>query len=333
MRHLRTRSAFVCAFVVPVILLTACGTTSKNSATSAAVTTVTGSVTTIAGTGTTVASGATTIAGTGTTVASGATTTTSPNKPKVQVPKTLPTKLIITDIKEGTGAPAKKGDIVAVNYIGVRSADGTEFDNSYDRGQTFPVTLGEGSVIKGWDQGLVGIKVGGRRQLDIPADLAYGNSPQGAVIKAGDALTFVIDAISITPGVDVPTANVEDKPTVDIKPSVGATTSSHTDLVVGTGTSAVTGSTAYLQLIAYRGDTGAEIQSSWETGAPISLPLDAHTLVGIVSGVTGMKIGGRRELIIPPADGFGEAGSSSLGLPANTDLILVVDLVQVAPAA
>ena len=280
-----------------------------------------------------VAGSVTTIAGTGTTVGSGATSTTSPDKPKVQIPKTLPTKLVITDIKEGTGAPAKKGDIVAVNYVGVRSADGTEFDNSYDRGQTFPVTLGEGSVIKGWDQGLVGIKVGGRRQLDIPADLAYGNTPQGTVIKAGDALTFVIDAVSITPGVDVPTANVEDKPKVDIKPSVGATASTHTDLVVGTGTEAVAGSTAYLQLIAYRGDTGAEIQSSWEKGTPVSLPLDAHTLVGIVSGVTGMKIGGRRELIIPPADAFGESGSSSLGLPANTDLILVVDLVQVAPAA
>ncbi len=312
MRRLRLRSAFVCALVIPTVLLAACGSTSNNSASSAAVTTIAGSATTIAG---------------------GATSTTSPNKPKVQIPKTLPTKLVITDIKEGTGAPAKKGDIVEVNYIGVRSADGTEFDNSYDRGQTFPVTLGEGSVIKGWDQGLIGIKVGGRRQLDIPADLAYGNTPQGAVIKAGDALSFVIDAISITPGVDVPTANVEDKPKVDIKPSVGATASSHTDLVVGTGTEAVAGSTAYLQLIAYRGDTGAEIQSSWETGTPISLPLDAHTLVGIVSGVTGMKIGGRRELIIPPADAFGEAGSASLGLPANTDLILVVDLVQVAPAA
>ena len=292
------------ALVAPVALLAACGSDAKQSGSSTA-----------------------------TTEATATTASTSPDKPEVEIPKTLPTTLVITDLVEGTGEPAKVGDTVEVNYVGVRSADGTEFDNSYDRGSTFPVVLGQNSVIQGWEQGLIGIKTGGRRQLDIPADLAYGDQPQGDVIKAGDALTFVIDAVSITPGVDVPKADAADKPVVDIKPSVGAAQSSFTDLVVGTGDEAVAGSTAYVQLIAYRGDTAAELQSTWEGGTAVNLPLDEQTLPGIVSGVTGMKVGGRRQLIVIPADAFGADGSESLGLPANTDLILIVDLVLVQPAS
>ena len=81
---------------------------------------------------------------------------------------------MITDLIEGTGEPAKAGDTVSVYYVGVRSEDGTEFDNNFDGGQPYPVTLGTGSVIPGWEQGLLGVKAGGRRQLDIPAELAYG---------------------------------------------------------------------------------------------------------------------------------------------------------------
>ena len=98
--------------------------------------------------------------------------------PTVSLPAELPTELVITDLIEGTGEPAKEGDTVTVNYVGVRSEDGTEFDNSYDRGQPYTLTLGEGGVIQGWDEGLIGVKAGGRRQLDIPAALAYGD--QGA---------------------------------------------------------------------------------------------------------------------------------------------------------
>ncbi|MCB0969682.1 MAG: FKBP-type peptidyl-prolyl cis-trans isomerase, partial [Ilumatobacter sp.] len=123
--------------------------------------------------------------------------TTSPDKPAVSIPEALPTELVITDLVEGEGEAAQAGDTVTVNYVGVRSEDGTEFDNSYDRGATFDVTLGAGNVIQGWDEGLIGVKKGGRRQLDIPSDLAYGDQANG-VIEAGDALTFVIDVVDIT---------------------------------------------------------------------------------------------------------------------------------------
>lgn len=269
-----------------------------------------------------ISTGASTVAGT-----AAATAGTAAAKPTVKIPATLPTKLVITDLIDGTGDPAKVGDTVDVNYVGVRSADGTEFDNSYDRGQTFPVKLGANSVIAGWEQGLIGIKAGGRRQLDIPADLAYGNSPQGKVIKAGDALTFVIDAVSVTAGVAVPTANPADKPVVSIPTSVGATKPTATDLVVGTGETAVFGQQAYIQIIAYRGDTAAELQSTWATGQAAQVGLDSGTVTGLVNGIIGMKVGGRRLLTLPPADAFGPEGNTTMGLPANTDVILLVDLV------
>lgn len=121
-----------------------------------------------------------------------------PPKPEVVIPAELPTELGITDLVEGTGEGAQNGDTVLVHYVGVRSEDGVEFDNSYDRGSPFPVLLGSGGVIQGWDQGLVGVKAGGQRQLDIPAELAYGDADRGT-IRPGDALTFVVDVISVTP--------------------------------------------------------------------------------------------------------------------------------------
>jgi peptidylprolyl isomerase len=119
-------------------------------------------------------------------------------KPKVQIPTNIPTALKTTVLTEGTGATVKAGDTILVNYVGVLSADGTEFDNSYDRGKPFAFVLGQGNVIKGWDQGLEGAKVGSRIQLDIPASLAYGATGQGS-IKPNSALTFVVDVLGVTP--------------------------------------------------------------------------------------------------------------------------------------
>jgi cyclophilin family peptidyl-prolyl cis-trans isomerase len=133
------------------------------------------------------------------------TTTIDSGKPEVSLPAELPTELVVTDLIEGTGEPANKGDSITVNYVGVRSEDGTEFDNSYDRGEPYTITLGEGGVIEGWDEGLIGAKAGGRRQLDIPASLAYGDQGAGDVIEPGDALSFVIDVVSITPAPTPPT--------------------------------------------------------------------------------------------------------------------------------
>lgn len=120
-------------------------------------------------------------------------------KPDVSTPDEVPTELTVTELSAGSGPEASVGDTVSVYYVGVLSEDGTEFDTNYG-GSPFPVTLGLGSVITGWEEGLLGVQEGGQYQLDIPADLAYGDQGSGAVIEPGDALTFVVDVVSVAPG-------------------------------------------------------------------------------------------------------------------------------------
>src|SRR3954451_18881734 len=119
-------------------------------------------------------------------------------KPKVTVPSGKPPKkLVVKDLIVGTGPAAKPGDPITVNYIGVDYANGKMFDNSYDRGQPFPFQLGGGQVITGWDSGLVGMKVGGRRQLTLPRSRACGPQAHPPTIKPNETLVFVVDLLSI----------------------------------------------------------------------------------------------------------------------------------------
>jgi peptidylprolyl isomerase len=121
-------------------------------------------------------------------------------KQKPEIPKpsgSPPTKLESEDIVEGKGKAAKEGDKVSVQYVGVAFSTGTEFDASWDRGEPFDFTLGAGEVIPGWDQGVVGMKEGGRRQLTIPAELAYGAQGSPPAIGPNETLVFVIDLVKI----------------------------------------------------------------------------------------------------------------------------------------
>jgi peptidylprolyl isomerase len=120
-------------------------------------------------------------------------------KPVVVVPKgTPPTTLVIKDLIKGTGPAATSGSNVTVNYVGVLYKGGKEFDSSWKRNQTFPFKLGQGAVIQGWDKGLVGMKVGGRRELIIPANLAYGKSGSPPTIPPNAALVFVVDLLGVS---------------------------------------------------------------------------------------------------------------------------------------
>jgi peptidylprolyl isomerase len=108
-----------------------------------------------------------------------------------------PAELQITDIWEGDGGEAKPGDNVKVHYVGVAYSTGEEFDASWNRGDPLQFRLGVGQVIAGWDQGVQGMKVGGRRQLIIPPGLAYGDRGAGHSIAPGETLIFVCDLVSI----------------------------------------------------------------------------------------------------------------------------------------
>lgn len=119
-------------------------------------------------------------------------------KPEIDFPGgEPPTSLQITDITEGDGAEAKAGDTVRVHYVGVAWSTGEEFDASYNRGAPLSFRLGVGQVISGWDQGVQGMKVGGRRQLVIPPHLAYGDRGAPGAIAPGETLIFVCDLVAV----------------------------------------------------------------------------------------------------------------------------------------
>jgi peptidylprolyl isomerase len=115
-------------------------------------------------------------------------------KPAVTAAGGAVSELKTTTLIQGTGAAVRSGQTINVNYVGVAFADGKEFDSSWSRSEAFSFQVGAGNVIKGWDQGLAGVKVGSRVQLDIPADLAYGDKPSGG--QPAGALRFVVDVLS-----------------------------------------------------------------------------------------------------------------------------------------
>jgi peptidylprolyl isomerase len=120
-------------------------------------------------------------------------------KPHVYVPpgEAPPAELVIEDLTEGDGVLAEPGNDVEVHYVGVAWSTRKQFDASWDRGETFVFGLGQGQVIKGWDQGVAGMKVGGRRKITIPPNMGYGAAGAGGVIKGGETLVFVVDLLGV----------------------------------------------------------------------------------------------------------------------------------------
>ena len=120
------------------------------------------------------------------------------DKPEIDFPEgPPPDQLEISDLVEGDGAEATAGSTVKVHYVGVTHSTGEEFDASYNRGAPLEFRLGIGQVIQGWDTGVQGMKVGGRRKLVIPPHLAYGDRGAGGVIKSGETLIFVCDLVAV----------------------------------------------------------------------------------------------------------------------------------------
>lgn len=120
------------------------------------------------------------------------------HKPEVSIPDgPPPAELAIEDLTVGAGPQATAGQTVDVHYVGVSWSNGKQFDASWDRRATFDFKLGAGSVIQGWDQGVAGMKVGGRRRLTIPPALGYGAQGAGGVIAPNETLVFVVDLVSV----------------------------------------------------------------------------------------------------------------------------------------
>jgi peptidylprolyl isomerase len=121
------------------------------------------------------------------------------SKPEVTVPdETPPAELVVEDLVPGDGAEATAGANVTVHYVGVSWSSGQQFDASWDRGQPLSFDLGAGRVIPGWERGVDGMQVGGRRRLVIPPDLAYGERGAGGAIGPGETLVFVVDLLDVS---------------------------------------------------------------------------------------------------------------------------------------
>ncbi len=251
--------------------------------------------------------------------------------PEVSLPAEAPTELAATTIVEGSGRAADNGDAVVVRYVGRRFEDGEVFDDNY-AGEPLTVTLGAGGVIPGWDQGLVGAQAGEQLQLDIPADLAYGATPTteaGATTVAGGRptgpLSFVVDVLAVFPPGDpaaAPTA--EDIPTSEELHTEVVTE----DLVVGDGPTVDVGMIALIRFVLARADNGTILRSTWDDQAPTQLVMaPSGQMDGMLEGMVGMKVGGRRAITVPFVDAFGEEGFPEAGLPARTDAVVIVDLV------
>ena len=254
-----------------------------------------------------------------------ATTTTeavSVERPEVVPPDNTPTELIITDITVGTGRSIAEGDTVWVDYTGIRSENGVEFDNSYERRQPIAFTVGVGAVIRGWDEGLIGAKAGGQRRLDIPADMAYGDNPRGGVIEAGDALTFMLEVRAV-----VATTTPEDIPDIDTTEYPPTSELEVVDLSTGDGATIGVGDSAIVHLMIANAESGEVIFETWSEGQPTLIEVtEGYSIAGLFEGIQGMEVGGIRTMSMPSELAFGDEGIPELNLDGGTPILLVVEL-------
>ena len=264
-------------------------------------------------------------------------------KPAIAAPRgAQPKALLSAVITPGTGAAVASGDLIFVNYLGM-TWTGKEFDNSFDRKEPFSFSVGSGGVIKGWDQGLVGQKVGSRVLLGIPSDLGYGAKGSPPEIPGDTALLFVVDVLGAYPlGAKASGAAVSlDDPALPKVTGDGAslavTMTSGVDkpaqlvvktLVQGTGPAVAAGQQIVVQYLGALWDGGAVFDASWKrNGAPIIFAIGAGKVIkGWDEGLVGTKAGSRVLLVIPSDKAYGDAGRPPT-IPAKATLVFVVDVL------
>ena len=249
-------------------------------------------------------------------------------KPLVTIPPSSPpTELLIEDLVVGSGSPVGVGDFLIMDYVGVSYSTGLQFDASWDRGSPFPFELGAGRVIQGWDQGIVGMSVGGRRSLTIPPELAYGENGSGSgSIGPNETLVFVVDLIASVP------ANLE-KPTEELT-SESTTELETNDISEGSGAIVQPGNVVYIHYVGVSASTGEQFDSSWDRGRSEFIGYISGTgnvIQGLDEGLLGMQVGGRRTVVIPPDLAYGENGAGDGLIAPNETLIFTVDLLGTHP--
>ena len=252
-------------------------------------------------------------------------------------PKELKTQVV----SEGDGAKLKNGDAIQVNYLGQAWDSTKPFDNSFDRKQPFDLTLGAGMVIKGWDQGLLGQKVGSRVELVIPPDLGYGPQGQGD-IKPNATLVFVVDILKATQiptsakgtevaqdNVDLPKVgtNTDGKaPSVKIPEKTDPPTKLVSNYILESDGDVIKETdSVVVNYVGLLWKDGKTFDSTYAQGKTQTFPLAQVTLKGLKNGLIGKKIGSRVLLVIPPDQAFGDKAQQSI--PAKSTLVFAVDLL------
>lgn len=240
-------------------------------------------------------------------------------KPVVVVPDgDPPTELVVEDLLVGDGPAPRSGDILVMHYVGVRHSDGGEFDSSWDRGSTFQFPLGAHRVIQGWDEGLVGMKQGGRRLLSIPPELAYDDRSPSDDIPPNSALVFVVDLIDIIAQPQVINAPA---PVTELEVTV---------LEEGDGATLEAGMAAELHFVILLQPTGVPIDSTFTDGQTrtFTIGIDpTQSLAAWDEGLVGNQVGDLVRLVIPPELGFGDRGADVVG--PNDTIITEVRIMSV----
>lgn len=251
-------------------------------------------------------------------------------------PKELQTEVI----SEGDGAKLKNGDAIQVNYLGQSWDSDKPFDNSFDKGQPFDLTLGAGMVIQGWDKGLVGQKVGSRVELVIPPELGYGAQGQGD-IKPNATLVFVVDVLKAKQipasakgsevaqdNIDLPKVgtNTDGKaPTVTIPKSDPPKKLVSNYILESDGEVIKESDSIVVNYVGLLWKGSKPFDSTYQTGKTATFPLAKITLKGLKDGLVDKKVGSRVLLVIPPDQGFGDTAQQTV--PANSTLVFAVDIL------
>ena len=235
----------------------------------------------------------------------------------------MPDQLVRTVLHAGPSdnPEAKDGDVVSVYYVGVLSADGTQFDTNYGSGQPLTFTLGAGGVIDGWDQGLVGAREGDQIQLDVPADLAYGDQPPAnSNIPAGAALTFVIDVVDVT---SVPTVTPPSEPPGELETTV-------IEHGPSDGHKADEGDVVSIRYVGVLQDGGTQFDSNYAAATPTNVTVGAASnIAGWNDGLLGVRTGDQIQLDIPADLAYGSAGSQQPPVPADAPVSYIIEVEDV----